>query len=230
MSHWEITWSMIGHKFIMVLEEVLSRNALTHRRVEFLRCSSPDVTSIVHHLGFALIWKEHFPDLLMSALQLNLLYILCLAAVSQMFSCCFMTILCKTNTNTEWHEAAIFFITGESITAHAEGHSLHLCARAAFQLWRQGKITFLLLFKLLTTVFYVYLLLISELHAWINNAPKQLKYNQLEITICSHGDWNFVLKRLWKKKGIWIKIVLSAHFCQQNPDTYISNHRIRADK
>lgn len=89
---------------------------------------------------------------------------------------------------------------------------------------------FLLLFKLLTTVFYVYLLLISELHAWINNAPKQLKYNQLEITICSHGDWNFVLKRLWKKKGIWIKIVLSAHFCQQNPDTYISNHRIRADK
>lgn len=114
MSHWEITWSIIGHKFIMVLEEVLSRNALTHRRLEFLRCSSPDVTSIVHHLGFALIWKEHLPDLLMSALQLNLLYILCFTAVSQMFSRqmfsrCFMTILCKTNTNTEWHEAAIFF-------------------------------------------------------------------------------------------------------------------------
>lgn len=44
----------------------------------------------------------------MSALQLNLLYILCFAAVSQMFSRCFMTILCKTNTNTEWHEAATF--------------------------------------------------------------------------------------------------------------------------
>lgn len=109
MSHWEITWSMIGHKFIMVLEEVLSRNALTHRRVEFLRCSSPDVTSIVHHLGFALIWKEHLPDLLMSALQLNLLYILCFAAVSQMFSCCFMTILCKTNTNTNTWSSYFFY-------------------------------------------------------------------------------------------------------------------------
>lgn len=79
MIHWEIQ-PMIGHKLLMLLEQVLSLNVFTHRTVEFLRYLCPDVRSIVHHLGSCLIWKEHLPDLLMGALQLNLLYILYFAA------------------------------------------------------------------------------------------------------------------------------------------------------
>lgn len=101
MIHWEITQPMIGHKFIMLLEEVSTWNAFTRRRAEFLRYLCPDVTSIVHHLGLGLIWKEHLPDLLMNAPQLNLIHILYFAAVSRMFSRCFMAILCKTNSNAE---------------------------------------------------------------------------------------------------------------------------------
>lgn len=80
MIHWEITQPVIGHKLLRPLEQVLSLNVLTHRRVEFLRYSCPDVSSIVHHLSSCLIWKEHLPDLLMGALQLKLLYILYFAA------------------------------------------------------------------------------------------------------------------------------------------------------
>ena len=66
MIHWEIE-PMIGHKLLMLLEQVLSLNVFAHRRAEFLRYLCPDVSGIVHHRGSCFLWKEHLPDLLMAA-------------------------------------------------------------------------------------------------------------------------------------------------------------------
>lgn len=97
---------MIGHKLLMLLEQVLSLIAFTHRRVEFLTYLGPDVLSIVHHFGSCFIWKQHLPDLLMGSSQLNLLYISSFAAVEPSgflfyFIWHFINILWKTNGKTE---------------------------------------------------------------------------------------------------------------------------------
>lgn len=114
--------------------------------VDFLRFLCLDVSSVVHHLGSAVSERNICLTYLWVLYSSTYYIFYILLQQIQMFSCCFMTILCKTNRNTQLSHCGFFGkgIYSKSVKQDTKGYSLHLSSRTALQLWCQGTVTFLL--------------------------------------------------------------------------------------